>query len=145
MFGLRCNIQMLGKTVRKVSLSNPFLCAPNASKNKDLRAVSPYATMQSTGKVTNRPRFAHVQQIPELTPDLEVPVSHSHHSIIYLEAPFLDCTKTARISAVAAAIFPYRSPQNCDPFVEAARCAISLRSKMASERRFSSAIIMREN
>ena len=25
--------QMLGKTARKMSLSNPFLCAPSASKN----------------------------------------------------------------------------------------------------------------
>ena len=27
------DIQMLGRTARKVSLSHPFLCAPNASKN----------------------------------------------------------------------------------------------------------------
>ena len=30
---------MLGKTARKVSLSRPLLCAPNASKNLDLRAM----------------------------------------------------------------------------------------------------------
>ena len=29
------------KTAWKVSLSHPFLCAPDASKNQDLRAVSP--------------------------------------------------------------------------------------------------------
>ena len=27
------NSQMLGKTERKMSLSHPFLCAPNANKN----------------------------------------------------------------------------------------------------------------
>ena len=37
-----------------------LLCAPNASKNWDLRAVSPYAGRQSTGKMANRPHFAHI-------------------------------------------------------------------------------------
>ena len=55
---------MLGKTARKVSLLHPFLRAPNASKNQDLRAMSPYASRQSTGKMTNRPHFAHVQAVP---------------------------------------------------------------------------------
>ena len=31
------------KSARQASLSHPFLCAPNASKNYDLRAVSPKA------------------------------------------------------------------------------------------------------
>ena len=51
---------MLGKTARKVSSPHPFLCAPHASRNQDLRAVSPYASRQSTGKITNRPHFAHI-------------------------------------------------------------------------------------
>ena len=44
------------------------------------------------------------------------------------------CTKIARFPAVAAAIFT-TPPQNCD-FL-APRCVISLRSEIASERRFS--------
>ena len=44
-----------GKTARKVSLSHHFLCAPDDSKNQDLRAVSPYASRQSAGNMTNRP------------------------------------------------------------------------------------------
>ena len=40
------------KNRTKSVLSHPFLCAPNASKNKDLRAVSPNASRQSTGKMT---------------------------------------------------------------------------------------------
>ena len=32
-----------------------FLCAPHASNNYDFRAVSPYASRQSTAKMTNRP------------------------------------------------------------------------------------------
>ena len=50
--------KMLRKTARKMSLSHPFLRAPSASKNQDLRAVSPNASRQSTGKMTNRPHFA---------------------------------------------------------------------------------------
>ena len=56
--------KMLGKTARKMSLSHPFLCASNASKNQDLRAMSPYANRQSTGKMPNRPHFAHIQGFP---------------------------------------------------------------------------------
>ena len=52
---------MLGKATRKVSLSQPFLYAPNASKNYGLRAMSPYDSRQSTGRMTNGPHFAHVQ------------------------------------------------------------------------------------
>ena len=43
------NAQKMGNAARKVSLSHPLSCAPNASKNWDLRAVSPYASRQSTG------------------------------------------------------------------------------------------------
>ena len=54
---------MLGKTARKVSLSHPF-CVPHILvKNKDLRAVSPNSSRQSTGKLTNRPHFAHIQVV----------------------------------------------------------------------------------
>ena len=53
--------KMLGKTARRVSLSDPFLCAPSTSKTKDLRTMSPYASRQSTGKMINRPHFAHIQ------------------------------------------------------------------------------------
>ena len=49
------------KTARKVSLSHAFLGAPHASKNKDPRAVSLNASRQSTGRMTNRPRFAQIQ------------------------------------------------------------------------------------
>ena len=51
--------QMRGKTAQKVSLSHPFLCAPNASRNQVLRTVLPYASRRSKGKTTNRPRFGH--------------------------------------------------------------------------------------
>ena len=69
-FPLFCSVwgfqdnQMLGKTAREMSLSRPFCCASNASKNLDLRAVSPYASRQSTGKMPNRPHFAHIQVFP---------------------------------------------------------------------------------
>ena len=55
---------MLGETAREASLSNPLLCvrAPNPGKNMDLRAVSPSASRQSTGKTTNRPHFAHMHR-----------------------------------------------------------------------------------
>ena len=42
----------VGKRAQTVSLSHPLLFAPDASKNKDLRAMSPY-DRQSTGKTTN--------------------------------------------------------------------------------------------
>ena len=42
----------LGKIARKMSLPQPFLCV-NASKNQDVRVVSPYASTQSTGKTTS--------------------------------------------------------------------------------------------
>ena len=45
------------KTARTVSLSRPSLCASNAGKNEELRAVSPYAGRQSTGNMTNRPQM----------------------------------------------------------------------------------------
>ena len=53
--------QVLGRIAREVSLSHCFWCAPSASKNYDLRAVSPDASRQSTGKMTNRPHLAHIQ------------------------------------------------------------------------------------
>ena len=45
-----------------------------------------------------------------------------------------ECTKIARFSAVAAAIFT--APQNIARFFEAPRCAISSAKKIASEPRF---------
>ena len=41
----------------------PLLCARNASKNKDSKAVSPNASSQSTGKMTNRPHFARIHWV----------------------------------------------------------------------------------
>ena len=51
-----------GKTARNVSLSHPLLCAPHASRNLELIASFPYASRQSTGKMTNGPHFAHIRQ-----------------------------------------------------------------------------------
>ena len=42
-------------STKSVIVTPPFLCAPNASKSYDLRAVSPRTSRQSTGKMTNRP------------------------------------------------------------------------------------------
>ena len=51
-----------GKNSTKSVVVKPLcVCAPNASKNQDLRVLSPYASRQSTGKMANRPHFAHIQ------------------------------------------------------------------------------------
>ena len=51
-----------GKSSTKSAIVTPLLvCAPSASKSSDLRAVSPDASRQSTGKMINRPHFAHIQ------------------------------------------------------------------------------------
>ena len=54
-----------GKNIRKrVTVAPPFICAPNASKTKGLRAVAPNASRQSTGQMANRPHFTHIQEVP---------------------------------------------------------------------------------
>ena len=47
------------KNSTKSVIVTRLLCAPNAGKNYDLREVSPYASRQSTGRMTNRTHFAH--------------------------------------------------------------------------------------
>ena len=50
-----------GKNSTKSVMVTPlFVCAPNACKNWDLRAVSPYASRQNTGK---GPHFAHIHVV----------------------------------------------------------------------------------
>ena len=53
--------QMLGKRHEKRHCHTPLCVPPKLVKNYDLRAVSPYASRQSTVKMTNRPHSAHIQ------------------------------------------------------------------------------------
>ena len=55
------------KNCTESDIVTPLLCAPSASENSDLKAMSPYASRQSTGKMTNRPHVAHIHGTPPLS------------------------------------------------------------------------------
>ena len=97
--------QMLGKTAQKVSLSNPFSCAPSASKNWDLRAVSPNASRQSTGKMTNRPLFAHIRGRPLFWCAPPKQFQPRHESLIMSKGEGKSLRNPTQSFAIPAAIY----------------------------------------